>query len=145
ESRVSVEQGPATPELVEGGTRLFLVKVLNEAQVTAPLGVESPNHGGVFIKSNGSPEPPRALSAGDVRDRWMSIAVYDKRPMTRRLSGLPVEYVIVDILRPRAGQGSAQLAFNVGRGTQDIGYRNDVAILFTAVPARPVTIRVRDE
>src|SRR5215467_8953841 len=49
ESRVSVEQGPATPELVEGGTRLFLVKVLNEARVTAPLSVESPNHGDVFI------------------------------------------------------------------------------------------------
>src|SRR4029450_2602304 len=85
ESRVSVEQGPATPELVEGGTRLFLVKVLNEAQVTAPLSVESPNHGDVFIRSNGSPEPPRALSARDVRDRWMSVAIYDKRPMTRRL------------------------------------------------------------
>src|SRR2546425_8867116 len=28
ESRVSVEQGPAAPELVEGGTRVFLVKVL---------------------------------------------------------------------------------------------------------------------
>jgi hypothetical protein len=145
ESRVSVEQGPATPELVEGGTRLFLVKVLNEAQVTAPLGVESPNHGEVFIKSNGSPEPPRALSAGDVRDRWMSIAVYDKRPMTRRLSGLPVEYVIVEIFSRDAGQRSAQLAFHVGQGTQDIGYRSDVAILFTAVPARQVTMRVRDE
>src|SRR5438552_14853520 len=40
ESRVSVDQGPAAPELVEGGTRLFLVKVLNEAGVTAPLRVE---------------------------------------------------------------------------------------------------------
>src|SRR5450755_4013694 len=37
ESRVKVEQGPAKPDLVEGGTRLFLVKVLNQARVTAPL------------------------------------------------------------------------------------------------------------
>src|SRR5215510_802907 len=37
ESRVSVEQGPAAPQLVEGGTRLFLVKVLNEASVRAQL------------------------------------------------------------------------------------------------------------
>ena len=55
ESRVSVDQGPARPELVESGTRLFLVKVLNEANVTAPLQVTSPNHGDVFIRSDGSP------------------------------------------------------------------------------------------
>jgi hypothetical protein len=145
ESRVSVEQGPARPELVEGGTRLFLVKVLNEANVTAPLVVESPNHGDVFIRSNGSAEPPRTLSAADVRDRWMTASIYDKRPMTRRLSGLAVEYVILEIFSRDAGQRSAQLGFHVGQGTQDVGYRNDVAILFTAVPARPVTIRVRDE
>ena len=45
ESRVSVEQGPAAPELVESGTRVFLVKVLNESGVTAPLRVDSPNSG----------------------------------------------------------------------------------------------------
>ena len=39
ESRVKVEQGPAKAELVEGGTRLFLVKVLNQARVRAPLQV----------------------------------------------------------------------------------------------------------
>ena len=38
----------AVPELVQGGTRLFLVKVLNEAGVTAPLAVQSPNSGRVF-------------------------------------------------------------------------------------------------
>ena len=35
ESRVKVEIGPAKPELVEAGTRLFLVKVFNDAGVTA--------------------------------------------------------------------------------------------------------------
>src|SRR5262249_21677471 len=33
ESRVKVEQGPAAPELVEAGTRLFLVKVINNGHV----------------------------------------------------------------------------------------------------------------
>ena len=32
ESRVKVEQGTAKPELVEAGTRLFLVKVVNNGQ-----------------------------------------------------------------------------------------------------------------
>ena len=36
ESRVKVEQGGAKPELVEAGTRLFLVKVANNGHVTAP-------------------------------------------------------------------------------------------------------------
>src|SRR5438128_1684721 len=41
ESRVKVEQGAAKPELVEAGTRLFLVKVINNGHVTAPLAVAS--------------------------------------------------------------------------------------------------------
>ena len=44
ESRVRVEQGAAPPELVQGGTRLFLVKVLNDAGVTAPLAVAESEH-----------------------------------------------------------------------------------------------------
>jgi hypothetical protein len=145
ESRVSVEQGPAKPELLEGGTRLFLVKVLNEAQVTAPLRVESPNSGNVFVVSDGSPEPKDALTARDARERWASISIYTRRPMTPRLSGLGVEYVILEIFSRDSGQRSAQLAFSVGQGTQDVGYRNDIPILFTALPARSVAIRVRDE
>jgi len=51
--------GEAKPELIEGGTRVFLVKVLNQAGVTSPLAVESPNNGPVYIKSDSSAEPPR--------------------------------------------------------------------------------------
>jgi hypothetical protein len=145
ESRVSVEQGPARPELVEAGTRLFLVKVLNEGQVTAPLRVQSPNSGNVFVTSNGSPEPKQVVTTQDVRERWASISVYDRHPMPRRLSGLPVEYVILEVYSRDSGQRSAQIAFDVGQGTQDVGYRNDIPILFTALPARDVAIRVRDE
>ena len=36
ESRVKVEIGPASPQLVQQGWRVFLVKVHNEAGVTAP-------------------------------------------------------------------------------------------------------------
>src|SRR5439155_488565 len=128
ESRVRVEQGPAKPELVEGGTRLFLVKVLNEANVTAPLRVESPNSGDVSLRSDSSPEPKHQLTTREVRDRWATISIYDKRPMPRRLSGLAIEYVILEVFSRSSGQRSAQIAFNVGQGTQDVGYRNDVSI-----------------
>jgi hypothetical protein len=145
ESRVSVEPGPVTPQLVEGGTRVFLVKVLNEAGVRAPLRVQSPNSGDVFIRSDGSPEPPPVLSTREVRERWASISLYDKPPMARRLSGLAVEYALLEVFSRDSGQRSAQIGFDVGQGTQDVGYRNDVTILFTAAPARSVVLRVVDE
>src|SRR5438034_6397125 len=145
ESRVKVGPGPAKPELVEGGARLFLVKVFNQANVTAPLRVESPNTGYVYVRSDSSPEPKAEITAREVRERWADISIYDKRPMPRRLSGLAVEYVILEIVSRDSGQRSAQIAFNVGQGTQDVGFRNDIPILFTALPARTVTIRLLDE
>ncbi len=62
ESRVKVEPGPAKPELVEGGTRIFLVKTINRAGVTAPLRVFSPNSGNVYIQSTNNPEPKLELT-----------------------------------------------------------------------------------
>lgn len=43
ESRVKGRPEPAKLELVEAGTRIFLVKVSNQAGVTTRLEVESPN------------------------------------------------------------------------------------------------------
>jgi len=145
ESRVKVEQGAARPELVQGGTRLFLVKVLNQAGVTAPLTVQSPNTGRVYVPSRGSPEPRMELTDAQVRERWAEIAIYDRPPMRPRLSGLAIEYVILQVYSRDSGQRSAILSFNVGQGTQDIGFRNDIEVLFTAAAAHPVRVRVQDE
>ncbi len=145
ESRVKVEPGPATPELVEGGTRLFLVKVINQANVTAPLRVASPNSGNVYIQSNGNPEPKIELTPQNAADRWAEISIYDKPPMDRRLSGLALDYRILQIYSRDSGQRSAQISFNVGQGSQDIGFRNDIVVLFTALPARAIKLHVRDE
>ena len=148
ESRVRVRQGPAEPNLFAGGTQLFLVKVMNQAGVTAPLEVESPNSGKVYIESRvggSSPEPSSTLTFVDVRERWAEISIYRKPPMRERLSGLAVEYQILEIYSRDAGQRSAQIGFNVGQGTQDIGFRNDIVVLFTAAEAHPVKLEVLDE
>ena len=145
ESRVKAEQGAAKAELLQGGTRLFLVKVLNEAGVTAPLVVQSSNTGRVYITSRNVPEPPMELTETDVRERWADISFYTAAPMRQRLSGLAVEYVLLQIYSRDAGQRSAALAFNVGQGTQDIGFRGDIDILFNCKPAHPVRVRVVDE
>jgi hypothetical protein len=145
ESRVKVEPGPAKPELVEGGTRLFLVKVINHAHVTAPLRVASPNSGNVYIQSTGNPEPKLELTPQNAADRWAEISIYDKPPMDSRLSGLALDYRILQVYSRDSGQRSAQIGFNVGQGSQDIGFRNDILVLFNALPARAIKLRVRDE
>ena len=145
ESRVKVRQGAATPDLVEQGTRLFLVKVLNQAGVTAPLRVLSPNSGPTSIRSRGEHEPPLELDAADVKERWADISIYSDPPMAERLSGLPVEYEILQVYSRDRGQRSAKIAMDVGQGTQDIGFRNDILIVFDIAPTRPIPLRVRDE
>jgi hypothetical protein len=145
ESRVKVQPGAAKPELVEAGTRIFLVKVLNKAGVTAQLVAESPNALPVFVQSDSSPEPPSAVAPADARDRWMGIELYDKDPMSPRLSGLPLEYRVLAVSSRDRGQRYAVISFNVGQGTQDIGFRNQMSVLFTAVPAQALRLRVRDE
>jgi hypothetical protein len=145
ESRVKVQPGAAKPELVEAGARIFLVKVLNHAGVTANLDAQSPNALPVLVQSDGSPEPARKVATEDVRDRWMDLELYDRNPMSPRLSGLPLEYRILIIYSRDAGQRSAKISFDVGQGTQDIGFRNDVTVVFTALPAHGLRLQVRDE
>jgi hypothetical protein len=145
ESRVQVERGEAKPELMESGTRVFLVKVINQAGVTSRLAVESPNSGAVYIRSDSSPEPPQELTPEQARERWADISLYDKNPLSPRLSGLSVEYRILEIYSHDRGQRSAKIGFNVGQGTQDIGFRNEVVLLFNALPAHLVRLHVVDE
>ena len=133
ESRVKVQEGPAKAELMEQGWRSFLVKVQNEAGVTAVLAVESPNAG----KLAGTPE-------GLVGRRWLDLQMFNKQPMRERLSGLEVEYRILQLYSRNTGKREGKLSFNVGQGTQDLGFRNDVDILFTARPATKVTLLVLD-
>jgi hypothetical protein len=145
ESRVKVEPGAAKPDLVQAGTRLFLVKVLNRANVTAELKVASPQSGNVYVRSNGNPEPPITLTPRAAAGLWADISLFHRAPMRQRLSGLAIEYQILEVFSREAGQREAQISFNVGQGSQDIGFRNDISVLFTAAPARPITLRIKDE
>jgi hypothetical protein len=145
ESRVKVQPGPAKPELVEAGARIFLVKVINKAGVTARLEVQSPNALPPYAQSDNSAEPAKTISSSDVRDRWMDVELYEKNPMSERLSGLPLEYRILEIYSRDQGSLSAKLSFNVGQGTQDIGFRNEMVVLFNARPAYRLKLRVLDE
>jgi len=147
ESRVKVTAGAAKAELVQQGWRTFLVKVRNEAGVTAPLKVESPQGQRVWARGPGgfsqSPRPQQTITPRDVADRWVELSLFDKPPLTPALSGLEVEYRIIQLYSRDAGKREATIAFNVGQGTQDIGFRNDLPVLFTCLPARRCPSRRR--
>ena len=144
ESRVKVKEGPVNKELMQHGWRTFLVKVHNEAGVTAPLIAESENAAPLYKRSSGSPDPQVTVPKSDVPHRFLDIEVYSSPPLKTDLSGLELEYRIVQFYSRDTGKREAVLGFNVGQGTQDIGFRSQVPVLFHCLPAVKVTLEVLD-
>lgn len=152
EMRVKVAQGEVAPVLDEQGWRSFLVKVANESGTTAALRAVSPNAMSLYQSGSSRTESDQFFrrrgqelpNLGE-EDLWLDLQTYDRQPLSPRLSGLDVEYRIVQVYSRDAGQREAKLAFNVGQGTQDLGFRNEADILFRCQPAHEVTLRVLDE
>ncbi|MEE8469224.1 MAG: CehA/McbA family metallohydrolase, partial [Planctomycetota bacterium] len=144
ESRVKVVPGPATRELVQNGWRVFLVKVINEAGVTSALRCTSPNAVPPYRRSTNAAEPEVSVSEAAVRDRWLELDMFDERPLTATLSGLGLEYRLLLAYSRDAGRREAKLEFDVGQGTQDLGFRSEVSVLFECARAVPVTLHVLD-
>ncbi|MFO1499607.1 MAG: CehA/McbA family metallohydrolase [Verrucomicrobiota bacterium] len=151
ESRVKVAQGPSKPELLEQGWRVYLVKVQNEAGVTAELQAISPNAQSVYEGGWGDSVSDKYFrgrdgsTKPDMRDLWLDLSMYGAQPLRKGLSGLKLEYRIIQLYSRDAGKREAKVLFNVGQGTQDLGFRNEVDILFDCQPAHEVTLEVRDE
>lgn len=148
ESRVKVTEGPVKKELVQQGWRAFVVKVHNEAGINPVLQAESPNSAPVYQQGKGPRQRPRTeqslVNPDQVSDRFLEIAMLDREPLKAKLTGLPLEYAVVLLFSRDAGAREASLSFHIGAGTQDIGFRNAVPILFQCKPAVPVTLRIRD-
>ena len=51
---------------------------------------------------------------------------FDEQPLAAKLSGLALEYRIVQLYSRDAGKREAKIGFDVGQGTQDLGFRNEV-------------------
>ena len=145
ESRVKVAAGEAPKHLIQHGWSVFLIKVHNEGGVTAKLSTSSPNARPVYKPSTGAPNPNAEISSSDVEDRWLDVQMFDSQPLTPNLTGLPLEYRIVQIYSRDAGKREATLTFDVGQGTQDLGFRNEVAMLFESAPAVEVVLDVLDD
>jgi hypothetical protein len=116
ESRVKTARGPAAPELRHGQATVALVKVNNEGGVTHAPGVSGPG-----IVRGG------ATAAG----RWLEAAFVAPEPLAKDLSGARLEYRLLRLLAREAGRREATFRIDVGQGTQDLGFRAEVPVLFT--------------
>ncbi len=147
EARVKVERGPAKAKLIQGGWVSFLVKVNNDAGVTAQLVAESPNAATPLYAPSFDPkvDQKKVLTAGQVANRFLEMQVYHNRPLLPNLSGLKLEYAVVQIYSKDSGRREVEMGFNIGQGTQDIGFRNTINILFSISPSVKVTFHIRDD
>lgn len=151
EYRVKVQRGPATAALSQHGYTPFLIKILNEGTITQRLRIHSPQAGAVYAGSaRGSLERQQQTELGDDEnaagdlDRFLDVEMLTTPPMTPHLSGLEVEYAIALISSSESGKREATLGFDVGQGTQDIGFRGELPILFDVRPAVPVRLSILD-
>jgi hypothetical protein len=147
EARVKVLRGPAKARLIQAGWTSFLIKVHNDAGTTAQLEVQSANAAPDLYISSSQPraEEKNLLTQAEVENRFLEMQLYRGRPLLPNLSGLKLEYAILQIYSKDAGQREAEIGFNIGQGTQDIGFRNTINILFNIHPSVKVVFNIKDD
>jgi hypothetical protein len=151
EVRVKVERGPAEAAVQQAGFSPLLVKVINQSTVARPLAIASPQAGPVYagaqlpiLKRQAQTELNVNENVDRKTDRFLSVEMFHSPPMTKNLSGLGVEYAIALVASQESGKREATLQFDVGQGTQDLGFRNEVPVLLDVRPAIPVRLSIRD-
>lgn len=151
ETRVKVSRGPAPARLQQAGYTPVLVKVVNESGGTQALRIGSPQAGPVYagmskLSGERMQQPHLRVNENTERrtDRFLEAEMFTAPPMASNLSGLEVEYAIALLYAHEAGRREATLTCDVGQGTQDLGFRGEVPVLFDVRPAVTATLRVQD-
>jgi hypothetical protein len=151
EARVRVARGSAGAVLQQAGYTPVLVKIINEGGGTQRLRIGSPQSGPVYAgmaklsAERMQQERLRENENTDRRtDRFLELEMFTAAPMTANLSGLEAEYAVALIYSSESGRREATITFDVGQGTQDLGFRAEVPVLFTVKPAVAVKLSVLD-
>jgi hypothetical protein len=147
ESRVKSHQGPAPAKLYTDQPQRFLVKIINEAGVTSRLGLSSDES----PESNLEVDHTHAQKGQKATDLfhfrvYMPGGSWLHSPSKQKLTGLEINYGVVFVTCTETGKREATLSFDVGQGTQDIGFRSDLPILFNSLPTSSLEItQITDE
>ncbi len=151
EVRVKVQRGPGKASLQQAAFTPLLVKVINDSTVSSRLRIKSPQAGPVYagtalstLKRQAQTELIDEDNPEPRTDRFLSVEMFDHSPLTPNLSGLAVEYAVALVSSSEAGQREATIEFDVGAGTQDIGFRGEVPVLFNVKPAIRQTLSIRE-
>ena len=151
EARVKVARGSADAVLQQGGYTPVLVKIVNESRGTQRLRIRSPQAGPVYAgmtrlagERMQQPQLRENENTDRRQDRFLDVEMFAAPPMTANLSGLEIEYALALIYSSEAGRREATVGFDVGQGTEDLGFRGEVPVLFDVKPAVPVRLSVRD-
>ncbi len=151
EVRVKAARGPARALLQQAGYTPVLVKVTNDSTATRPLHIHSPQAGPPYA-GMAHPSMMRQDQLHLATDpkyrpdkhRFLHVEMFTSQPMTANLSGLKVEYAVALIYSSDAGKREATIGFDVGQGTQDLGFRAETPVLFDVRPAVPVRLTIAD-
>ena len=151
EVRVKVAKRPQPIPLQQGGFTPVLVKVVNEGTTTERLRILSPQSGPVYagmselsaVRMQRQDQKETEIATAD-DERFLSVSMFDRAPMTDTLSGYPLEYAIALIYARDPGMFEAQIGFDVGQGNQDIGFRGEVPVLVDVKQGVNVALRVMD-
>jgi hypothetical protein len=145
DKKVETQAGPAKPQLAEQGWRVFLVKVHNEPGLTnVELTASSPNALEMTKRSTAKPDP-KVVSVGEVGKRFLDVMMFNSQPLVRDLSGLELEYRIVQIYCRDSGRKEATLQFNLDQGKKRIVPGQSLRLDFESAPAVLVRLRVMDD
>lgn len=152
---LKVVRGPAVSQLQQAGFTPVVMKVLNPAGLKAKLNITSPQDGAVYsgaslgsLTRQAQTELNANENSGRDPDRFLSVEMYGASPMSDRLSGLEVEYVVALIYSSVSGKRDAKIGFHVPTGDKeqdnDKAQRGETAIRFEIRPAVPVTLAIAD-
>jgi hypothetical protein len=151
ESRVKVLRGPAQATLQQGGYTPVLVKVINESTGTQRLRIASPQAGPVYagvadlsMKRQQQTQLGENQNTTGDKDRFLAVEMFAAPPLSDKLSGLGVEYMIALIYANEAGKREATIGFDIEQGNQDLGFRGEAPVLFDVRPAVSVKLKIAD-
>jgi hypothetical protein len=110
ESRVKVARGKAVAELTVEKARVFLVEVANDAGATSEMRI-------------------RVASGADTPGLFVAELIRT-RTVPDRLGGAALQYLLVTVRCREVGRREAVFTLDAGQGTQDLGFRSEVPVLF---------------
>jgi hypothetical protein len=149
--RLEIQTGPAPLELAEQGWRVVLIKVANPAGIDKlELRPDSPNALPLYSPSTGRPDP-KVISTGEVSKRFLDLVMFNTQPLVRDLSGLELEYRVLQIYCRDPGRKEVSLGFGLwdhnalGRPNRLVAASPRRMVTAESAPAVLVQLHLQDD